>query len=152
MCPQGPHLWTHLWAFEWIVRYAAFGHHLLEITIGDAVAAIPSQASAPGMGMFCVEPLIESEADALATAVMRSWRLSAWCKHGANSETCVAVHPLTGHDAARQGIDQWTHQCCDLADHDGPFAETRELVAGYWLWEVKAMTLRPGPSNATRLP
>src|SRR3546814_17397018 len=22
---------------------------------------------------------------------------------------------------------------------DGPFAETRELVAGYWLWEVKAM-------------
>ena len=35
---------------------------------------------------------------------------------------------------------------------DGPFAETRELVAGYWLWEVKAMTLRPGPSNATRLP
>jgi len=22
---------------------------------------------------------------------------------------------------------------------DGPFAETRELVAGYWLWEVKSM-------------
>jgi hypothetical protein len=22
---------------------------------------------------------------------------------------------------------------------DGPFAETRELVAGYWLWEVKGM-------------
>ena len=22
---------------------------------------------------------------------------------------------------------------------DGPFAETRELVAGFWLWEVKAM-------------
>jgi hypothetical protein len=22
---------------------------------------------------------------------------------------------------------------------DGPFAETRELVAGYWLWEVKDM-------------
>jgi hypothetical protein len=22
---------------------------------------------------------------------------------------------------------------------DGPFAETRELVAGYWLWEVKNM-------------
>lgn len=23
---------------------------------------------------------------------------------------------------------------------DGPFAETRELVAGYWLWEVRDMT------------
>jgi len=23
---------------------------------------------------------------------------------------------------------------------DGPFAETRELVAGYWLWEVKDMS------------
>ena len=23
---------------------------------------------------------------------------------------------------------------------DGPFAETRELVAGFWLWEVKDMT------------
>ncbi len=22
---------------------------------------------------------------------------------------------------------------------DGPFAETRELVAGYWIWEVKDM-------------
>jgi hypothetical protein len=22
---------------------------------------------------------------------------------------------------------------------DGPFAETRELVAGYWLWEVRDM-------------
>jgi hypothetical protein len=22
---------------------------------------------------------------------------------------------------------------------DGPFAETRELVAGYWIWEVKSM-------------
>ena len=22
---------------------------------------------------------------------------------------------------------------------DGPFAETKELVAGYWIWEVKSM-------------
>jgi hypothetical protein len=22
---------------------------------------------------------------------------------------------------------------------DGPFAETKELIAGYWLWEVKSM-------------
>ena len=22
---------------------------------------------------------------------------------------------------------------------DGPFAETRELIAGYWLWNVKSM-------------
>jgi len=22
---------------------------------------------------------------------------------------------------------------------DGPFAETRELIAGYWLWKVKSM-------------
>ena len=41
---------------------------------------------------------------------------------------------------------------------DGPFAETRELVAGYWLWEVKDLAEavdwvkrcpnpRPGPSE-----
>ena len=22
---------------------------------------------------------------------------------------------------------------------DGPFAETKELVAGYWIWQVKSM-------------
>ena len=22
---------------------------------------------------------------------------------------------------------------------DGPFAETKELIAGYWLWQVKSM-------------
>ena len=27
----------------------------------------------------------------------------------------------------------------DRAVIDGPFAETKELVAGYWLWEVKSM-------------
>jgi hypothetical protein len=27
----------------------------------------------------------------------------------------------------------------DRAVYDGPFAETRELVAGFWLWEVKDM-------------
>ena len=26
-----------------------------------------------------------------------------------------------------------------LSVTDGPFAETKELVAGYWLWEVKSM-------------
>jgi hypothetical protein len=29
------------------------------------------------------------------------------------------MHPFTGHDVARQGIDQWPHQCRDLADHIG---------------------------------
>jgi hypothetical protein len=23
--------------------------------------------------------------------------------------------------------------------HDGPFAETRELIAGFWLWQVRSM-------------
>ena len=27
----------------------------------------------------------------------------------------------------------------DRVVYDGPFAETRELVAGFWLWEVKDM-------------
>jgi len=31
----------------------------------------------------------------------------------------VAVHPLTGHDVARQRIDQWPHQSRNLADHIG---------------------------------
>ena len=26
-----------------------------------------------------------------------------------------------------------------LSVTDGPFAETKELIAGYWLWEVKSM-------------
>jgi hypothetical protein len=31
---------------------------------------------------------------------------------------------------------------CDVEPrvvHDGPFAETRELVAGFWLWQVRSM-------------
>ena len=46
---------------------------------------------------------------------------------------------------------------------DGPFAETRELVAGFWIWEVKDMdeasawvkrcpTPLPGPSDIEILP
>ena len=27
----------------------------------------------------------------------------------------------------------------DVTVYDGPFAETKELVAGYWVWEVKSM-------------
>src|SRR2546425_8134161 len=36
---------------------------------------------------------------------------------------------------------------------DGPFAETKELVAGYWLWQVRSMDeapqgLKPAPFDA----
>ena len=30
---------------------------------------------------------------------------------------------------------------------DGPFAETRELVAGFWLWQVRCPNPMPGPSE-----
>ena len=40
---------------------------------------------------------------------------------------------------------------------DGPFAETKELIAGYWLWQVKSMAEAvewlkrcPNPHNETR--
>jgi hypothetical protein len=29
------------------------------------------------------------------------------------------VHPFTGHDVARQSVDQWPHQSRNLADHIG---------------------------------
>ena len=31
---------------------------------------------------------------------------------------------------------------------DGPFAETKELIAGYWLWQVKSKDERSNGSNA----
>ncbi len=32
---------------------------------------------------------------------------------------------------------------------DGPFTETKELVAGFWIWEVKSMAMRRSPPGGT---
>jgi hypothetical protein len=34
---------------------------------------------------------------------------------------------------------------------DGPFAETKELIAGFWLWQVKSMKKRSSGLSAARL-
>jgi len=44
----------------------------------------------------------------------------------------------------------------DRAVTDGPFAETKELIAGYWLWQVKSMDeaiawLERAPFDGTEL-
>ena len=35
---------------------------------------------------------------------------------------------------------------------DGPFTETKELVAGYWLWQVKSIAEASNGSNAAPTP
>ena len=35
---------------------------------------------------------------------------------------------------------------------DGPFAETKELIAGYWLWRVKSCRRRSSGRSAVRIP
>ena len=43
-----------------------------------------------------------------------------------------------GHKPSSQG-KRIAFDGADRTVIDGPFAETRELVAGYWIWEVKDM-------------
>ena len=45
---------------------------------------------------------------------------------------------------AADGLHEHARQACAFAGKnrtviDGPFAETKELVAGFWLWQVKSM-------------
>jgi len=43
-----------------------------------------------------------------------------------------------GLHASKKGV-RISYQGDDATVTDGPFAEAKELVAGYWVWEVKSM-------------
>ena len=60
---------------------------------------------------------------------------------GKFNEALVAAGIMKGGDGLKPSA-QGKRVAFDGASRtvmDGPFAETRELVAGYWLWEVKDM-------------
>ena len=57
-----------------------------------------------------------------------------------NEELVKAGVMLAGeglHPSSKGKRMQWTGGRRRVVD--GPFAETRELIAGFWLWEVKSM-------------
>ena len=68
-----------------------------------------------------------------------------------------------GHELASHGYDHarvFTFTRREFAEDirkareviDGPFAETRELVAGYWIWEVKDMDEAVKAAGHTQMP
>ena len=60
---------------------------------------------------------------------------------GKYNEALVNAGVMLGGDGLKPS-SQGKRIAFDGADRtviDGPFAETRELVAGYWIWEVKDM-------------
>ena len=60
---------------------------------------------------------------------------------GKYNEELVNAGVMLGGDGLKPS-SQGKRIAFDGADRtviDGPFAETRELVAGYWIWEVKDM-------------
>ncbi|MDO8879033.1 MAG: YciI family protein [Pseudolabrys sp.] len=84
--------------------------------------------------MVLVKATKDSEAGTMPTAEL----LSAMGKF--NDELTKAGIMLTGDGLkpSSQG-KRVTFDGPNRSVIDGPFAETRELVAGYWIWEVKDM-------------
>lgn len=60
---------------------------------------------------------------------------------GAYNEALVKAGIMQGGDGLRpSSAGKRVHfSGKDRSVVDGPFAETKELVAGYWLWQVKSM-------------
>lgn len=82
--------------------------------------------------------LVKATADSEAGAMPSTELIAAM---GQYNEELVAAGVMVGGD----GLKASKHGKRIAFDGpsrtviDGPFAETRELVAGYWLWEVKDM-------------
>ncbi|ACI97469.1 YciI family protein [Rhodospirillum centenum] len=84
--------------------------------------------------MVLVKATVDSEAGIMPTSEL----LEAMGRY--NEALANAGIMLTGEGL--QPSSKGKRVAFDGADRrviDGPFAETRELVAGYWLWEVKDM-------------
>jgi hypothetical protein len=83
------------------------------------VMVMASATYAPSEAQSKIEAL---EMDAFNDELVKAGvRLAAHGLH--NSNKCVRVH----FDGKQKTFV------------DGPFAETKELVAGFWIWEVKSM-------------
>jgi len=82
--------------------------------------------------------LVKATPDSEAGAMPSSERLEAM---GAFNEELVNAGVLLAGEGLKPS-SQGKRVAFDGPDRtviDGPFAETRELVAGFWLWEVKDM-------------
>ena len=83
----------------------------------------------------------EKDDAVLAKRAVVTQKLAAQGKLG----PVARLMPTTAATTVRSGREPWII--------DGPFAETKELVAGYWLWEVRSMDdalawLRRAPFDA----
>lgn len=82
--------------------------------------------------------LIKANADSEAGVMPGEQVLTAMGKY--NEELVAAGVMLAGeglHPSAKGARVQFSGG--DRVVTDGPFAETKELVAGFWLWQVKSM-------------
>ena len=69
----------------------------------------------------------EKDDAVLAKRAVVTQKLAAQGKLG----PVARLMPTTAATTVRSGREPWII--------DGPFAETKELVAGYWLWQVRSM-------------
>jgi len=82
--------------------------------------------------------LVKATADSEAGLMPSSELLSAMGKY---NEALIDAGIMKGGDGLKPS-SQGKRVAFDGASRaviDGPFAETKELVAGYWLWDVKDM-------------
>lgn len=103
---------------------------------GKGTQPLPANEEKPMRCMVIVKATPESEAN---PPVMPSTELLA-AMDGFNQELLKAGVLLAGEglrpsrDGKRVRLGNGQHQVTD-----GPFAETKELVAGFWLWQVRSM-------------
>ena len=84
--------------------------------------------------MVMVKATVESEAGDLPTGEL----LSAMGKYNEELKAAGILVTADGLKPSSQGKRVAFHGA-ERTVIDGPFAETKELVAGFWLWEVKDM-------------
>jgi hypothetical protein len=84
---------------------------------------------------------VKATEDSEAGIMHPEWMSEMLVKMGKYNEELVAAGIMLAGDGLKPSSfgKRVAFDGPDRTVIDGPFAETRELVAGYWLWEVKDM-------------
>jgi hypothetical protein len=85
--------------------------------------------------MVLVKASKDSEAGVMPTRQM-------WTEMGQFNEELIKAGIMSGYGEGLQPSSKGVRVRFSGKERivtDGPFAETKELVAGYWIWQVKSM-------------
>jgi hypothetical protein len=85
--------------------------------------------------MMIVKASKESEAGVMPSEAL----LNAMGKYNEELMKAGVLLDLSGLQASSKGARIKYSNGKRVAVVDGPFAETKELIAGYWLWQVKSI-------------